>query len=303
MIESLFSLNRAPSRTKANGKAPHKPILLLALIQEIDEGRIEDNKVFITPELIASFKEIWSRLVEGNWSAKFFLPFYHLSNDKPQFWFLKLEPGAQVALTSSYSPKSITALKDGVRYAYFADWLWDLLQNPSEREKLRIQLINRYFPNKVLKPEDVHLSTQSYLKQLELQFVTNTAADKLPKAYRVLEREARCTFFKSRIPEIYHFTCAISRQQITTSDDVQMIDACHIRPWSETKDDSIQNGIALTPTIHRAFDRGIIRINSDYTVALATDFTENENSPFSLKQFEGKMILLPEKKEWWPMVV
>ncbi|MGB6035138.1 MAG: HNH endonuclease [Cryomorphaceae bacterium] len=36
------------------------------------------------------------------------------------------------------------------------------------------------------------------------------------------------------------------------SADNQMIDACHIRPWSTTKDDRIQNGIALSPILHRA---------------------------------------------------
>ena len=60
MIDSLFNIKRA------NGKAPHKPILLLALIHEISEGEIKENRIFITPELIASFKEIWSRLVEGH---------------------------------------------------------------------------------------------------------------------------------------------------------------------------------------------------------------------------------------------
>jgi len=91
VINQLFNLKRA------NGKAPHKPVLLLALIQEVEEGRISENRVFITPELLASFKEIWSRLVVGNWQPRFFLPFYHLSNEKPKFWFLKLETGAAVA--------------------------------------------------------------------------------------------------------------------------------------------------------------------------------------------------------------
>ena len=294
MIDSLFKIKRA------NGKAPHKPILLLALIQEIEEGRITDNRVFITPELIASFREIWSRLVEGHWDCKFFLPFYHLSNDKPKFWFLNLEPGAALMLTSAYSPKSITALKDGVRYAYFADWLWELLQNADKRETLRKQLLEYYFPNKVLRTEEIQRSTHTYLEQLELDFELNIAADKLPESYRIIEREARCAIFKSRIPQIYNFTCAVSRQRITTTGDVQMVDACHIRPWSKTKDDSIQNGIALSPTIHRAFDRGIIRINTDYSIAISEDITENEDSPFSLKQFAGKHILLPEKEKWWP---
>jgi len=97
MINQLFHLKRAPHRNKRAGKAPHKPVLLLALIQEIEEGRISENRVFIKPELLASFKEIWSRLVVGNWQPRFFLPFYHLSNEKPKFWFLKLETGAAVA--------------------------------------------------------------------------------------------------------------------------------------------------------------------------------------------------------------
>lgn len=295
MIDNLFKIKRA------NGKAPHKPILLLALIQEIDEGRIRDNRVYITPELIASFKEIWSRLVDGPWVCKFFLPFYHLSNDKPQFWFLNLEPGAAVALTSSYSPKSITALKDGVRFAYFADWFWDFLQNSLKREKLRENLLNHYFPSKHLTKNEVHRSTEAYIKQLEMSFTENIAADKMPKMYRLVEREARCALFKSRIPQIYNFTCAISRQRIIATDNTQMIDACHIKPWSETKDDRIQNGIALTPTLHRAFDRGIIRISSDYIVTLSSKITENADSPFSLQQFVGTKILLPERREWWPV--
>jgi putative restriction endonuclease len=67
MIKALFNLNRASSQKVKGSKAPHKPVLLLALIQEIEEGRIKDNRVTISPELLASFKEIWSRVVEGNW--------------------------------------------------------------------------------------------------------------------------------------------------------------------------------------------------------------------------------------------
>lgn len=295
MIDSLFKLKRDKN------KAPHKPVLLLAVIHEIDEGRICDNRIYINPHLIASFKEIWSRLVsvEENWNCKMFLPFYHLSNDKPNFWFLNLEFGATMGLTKSNSPKSITALEDGVRYAYFADWLWDLLQNFVRREKLRNQLLDYYFPNKRFLTDEINRSSTTYLKQLQLDFEQNIAADRSPKTYRVVERELRCAIFKSRIPRIYNYTCAISRQRII-SDDVQMIDACHIKPWSQTKDDGIQNGIALTPTLHRAFDRGIIRINADYTVSVSNNISENENSPFSLQQFAGKRILLPERKEWWP---
>lgn len=295
MISPLLHVKRA------NGKAPHKPILLLALIQEVAEGRITDNKVFITPELLASFKEIWSRLAEGHWHCRFFLPFYHLQNDMPKFWFLKTEPGASVVLTSSYSPKSVSGLIDAVRYAYFADWLWELLSDPVNREQLRLQLLAHYFPHKTIRGEEVLRSAETYRKQLELNFFGNIAADKESPTYRVMNREARCAYFKSRIPDIYNHTCAISRQRIIAA-DIQMIDACHIRPWSSSKDDSIQNGIALSPTLHRAYDRGIVQINADYTVSVSRDISESGDSPFNLRQFEGMRILLPEREEWWPRV-
>lgn len=301
MIKSLFNLKRAPAQKAGGKKAPHKPVLLLALIQEVEEGRVEENRVLITPDLLASFREIWSRLVEGPWQCKFFLPFYHMQNDTPKFWFIKTEPGAAVMLTASYSPKSVTALIDAVKYAYFSDWLWEILLDPLKREQLRSDLMAHYFPNKSMRPDDVLRSVASYRKQLELNFFGNMVADKAPTAYRVMDREARCAFFKSRIPDIYNHTCAISRQRIIAA-DTQMIDACHIRPWSRTKDDSIQNGIALSPTLHRAFDRGIVTINPDYTVSVSESIAENEGSPFNLRQFDGRKILLPEREEWWPRV-
>jgi putative restriction endonuclease len=79
-----------------------------------------------------------------------------------------------------------------------------------------------------------------------------------------------------------------------------MIDACHITPWSSSKNDTIQNGIALTPTLHRAFDRALIGINADYQVVVSNSFVENGDSPYGLRQFHGRKITLPEREAWWP---
>jgi putative restriction endonuclease len=80
-----------------------------------------------------------------------------------------------------------------------------------------------------------------------------------------------------------------------------MIDACHIIPFSESYNDTITNGIALSPSIHRAFDRMLITINADYIIRVSPTVTETE-SPFSLQQFDGKQILLPEKSEYHPSI-
>jgi putative restriction endonuclease len=59
---------------------------------------------------------------------------------------------------------------------------------------------------------------------------------------------------------------AITDLKIHFSTSVSMVDACHIVLFAETHDDTISNGIALSPTIHRAFDRGLLSISDDYRV-------------------------------------
>ena len=78
-----------------------------------------------------------------------------------------------------------------------------------------------------------------------------------------------------------------------------MIDACHIIPFSESYDDTISNGLALCPNLHRAFDRGLISIDDQYQVLVSSKFIEAESS-FSLKQFSGKAIAAPAEMQFLP---
>ncbi|MCP9201327.1 HNH endonuclease [Gramella sp. GC03-9] len=80
-----------------------------------------------------------------------------------------------------------------------------------------------------------------------------------------------------------------------------MIDACHIHPFSLSNDDTVSNGIALSPTLHRAFDRELIYIPADYKVKVST-VVNDIDSNFTLTQFNEKEIFLPNKESWFPSV-
>ena len=86
---------------------------------------------------------------------------------------------------------------------------------------------------------------------------------------------------------------------IGIGDHISMIDACHIVPFSESYDDTITNGIALCPNLHRAFDRGLIAISDDYEVLVKPNFIESD-SAFTINQFKNRKILLPSQKEYYP---
>jgi putative restriction endonuclease len=89
--------------------------------------------------------------------------------------------------------------------------------------------------------------------------------------------------------------------RIIASREVQMIDACHIVPFSETHDDTISNGISLCPNLHRAFDRGLITIDEEYRVVVSNTFSEH-SVDYSIRQYEGKQLSLPSREAHFPAI-
>lgn len=292
---------------KGMGKAPHKPILLLSIIQLIAKGVITSNRIFITPELILTFKQNWNQIVETRHSRNFSLPFFHLRSEP--FWYLVARPGREIITTSSKSIKSFKSLKESIAFAEIDRDLFLLLQESPSQLWLEQLLIENYFPH-------VKQNYQRPQINYEEERIENEILNEPKENYlnhirnlqEILEEDeyeeeifVRGGMFKKTIPKIYDFTCSITGMKIESSYNVQMIDACHIYPFSISNDDTVTNGIALSPTLHRAFDRGLITINSNYLVRVSPTVDENGSS-FTISQYEGQQIILPEKEKWYPSI-
>ncbi len=299
-INLLKSLRRAPNL----GGAPHKPILLLAVFSLIRKGIITSNKIEISPELVLEFKEYWLKFVQTPHTANFALPFFQLSREP--FWFLIAKPGASIPVTSSNSIKSFKALRDTVLFAQLDNGLFELLNQKENNYLLSELLISTYFPDQNNKGLEAGYNLFS---QLEFEILNDNKAvyqTRIEQLQATLNEEefteevfVRCGIFKREIPKLYNYTCAISGMRIETSTNIQMVDACHIIPFSISHDDTIGNGICLSPNLHRAFDRGLLTITPDYTVNISSRMIEN-SSAFSLLQFQGKHISLPTNKSYHP---
>jgi putative restriction endonuclease len=291
-IKALGRLNRA---SKNGIKAPHKPILFLSVIQSIAVGEIKENKIEITPQLVARFKDNWNWLVkEEVFKPNFALPFYHLSYEK--FWHLQTYIGKEILLTSSLSIRSFSQLREAVAYAYLDQPLYDLLQQSESREIIFHFLLEYYFN-----------TTGVIYKQPELfEIVTNQILHDSPGQYQHIIEAAdeedifiRGGVFKKVVPQIYNYTCCISGMRIISGYDIQMVDACHIVPFSLSHNDTISNGISLSPNLHRAFDRGLVAVNNNYKVIVSESFSES-TSESSIKTYQGKIIILPIETSYYP---
>lgn len=73
-----------------------------------------------------------------------------------------------------------------------------------------------------------------------------------------VNRLARAAGFRQQIMFAYGNRCAVTRVQL------RLVDAAHILPvGADGSTDQVQNGIALSPTYHRAFDAGLIYLDAD----------------------------------------
>ena len=290
------------ARSTRHGEAPYKPALLLAVLDGIAAGSIQGNRIEITPELIAAFTALCTDLGPSAHftAANFALPFYHLTGDG--FWHLHPWPGQQLLLTASGSVRSFRHLREVVAYTTLDTDLWLLAQQPEARAALQHALLARYFPDTRARYRP--RAGEAALAQIRRQMLEEPAA-----LYRThfqpaneLDQAVRSVLFKREVLRAYDHTCAVSGLQLvsTAGSPYPLIDACHIVPWALTHDDTLPNGLALCPNLHRAFDRHLFWIDADYRVRVADTFQEFSGADYGIRRFEGQELRLPRERAWWP---
>ncbi len=284
-------------------ESPYKPALLLAVLEGIEEQTIRENRIEITPELITAFKAYCQLLSPGpEYAASpFQLPFFHLQSSG--FWHLHARAGRELVLTSSKSVRSFGHLRDVIAYASVDAALWELLMQPVAREEIRQALLVRYFPltRHYFRPR----AGQEKLDDLGRQILEEPAAV-YRRALDVTDEAevlVRSAVFGREVLRAYQSTCAVSGLQLlSTTGAAPLLDACHIVPWSVSHDDTIGNGLALCPNLHRAFDRHLFWVDGDYRVRVAEGFGELGGHDYGVQRFNGQSLRLPKVRAWWPRV-
>lgn len=282
------------------GSAPHKPILLLSIIELIEKGIVTDNRVFVDAQLVGTFKENWLLLVNTAHQEDFTQPFYYLQNDRAEgqgFWFLQAMSGFQI----NAHIKSVSVLANICAYGYLAADLWLFLNDELSRNYLRQVLLDTYFPETKSNLTYAKQQGQGYLNDQTSDLLEEPAA-KLKHISKYTEEDifVRNGLFKRLVPRLYHQQCSFTGMSLSSLYKHSFIDACHIVPFSLTQNDKVTNGIALCPNMHRAFDRGLLSIDQNYRILVSDHLTEDKNHAYALAPLKGKKIVLPKEKNHYP---
>jgi putative restriction endonuclease len=154
------------------------------------------------------------------------------------------------------------------------------------------------FPNGVVRvnvdPPDIHRFAEAV-----------TTEERSRRLVQSAQREAK---FRDDVLAAYEHRCALSGLRVGTSPSraYGLLDAAHIRPVGSRGADTIRNGLALTPTLHRLFDKGLFTLiyrGSELKVRTSPRLEQDMivgREGFSLRLVDGLTARLPHNADTRP---
>lgn len=123
-----------------NGKSIAKPVLMLSVLEAISSLELRQNHILWNDETLKNtYNDYMAQYAPQNMSP-IIVPFYHLAS-APFYhliWATESRPPIK-----GHTPSG-KYLRENLIYAKLDDELWDLLQDPDNREYLKQNIINRY---------------------------------------------------------------------------------------------------------------------------------------------------------------
>lgn len=272
-LGKLTKLNPATGRGHCSGKAPHKPLLLLSLLDMAERGEITQRSFTRTPGLVLRFKS-YGALVNERWPTRLdmAMPFYYLHSQ--QFWH-----AFTAEMTPARSPESCLLCE-------MHEEFFEMLADADFRLKARLLLVAHYFT----KSEQVALMACLGLAAARGNPLPDVA-ELTRDAAEAAKHKGRSARFAVQVVSTYQFTCALTGLCCVTADGSAIVDAAHIEPWATSRNDDVANGLALSKNAHWMFDEGLWSVRPDGRVLVADRrYTEQGPDQLRLAPYAGRLL-------------
>jgi putative restriction endonuclease len=304
---ALFSrLTRAPGRMWSGAtlnRAPHKPLLLFAVMDLVARGVLTSRFISVTGELVELnelFTDYWRSIVPMTQTSSIAFPFSRLHTEP--FWKLLPLPGQEITRPIINSISTVTQLRNVALGAEIDEELFVHMAGAEGRKALAAALLRACFSEtgqRALREQaGIHKEAFQYSRVLEEAAHSQTAGEAVfPGEYKAAARDQG---FRRAIVVHYDHRCAFCGTRIVTSEGHTAIDAAHIVPWSFSQNDDIRNGMALCKLCHWGFDEGLMGVSDAYAVIISRQVAQTHNTAGVLLNLADRNILGPQDKALWP---
>ncbi|MFP4266322.1 MAG: HNH endonuclease [Desulfonatronovibrionaceae bacterium] len=276
-------------------RAPHKPFLILSILDIAAQGELASP--FIEPgfDLIERFGRYWSLVMDPGRKCNIAYPFFHMQSEG--FWRLVPRPGMDNEIRDRIT-SSVTRLKRVVLGAEIDEELFLLISGRKTRDELRTAIVHTYFSPEVrekllLEASENHAAFEYSQKLLKAAEKSMPYGDEKPG-------RVRDQGFRKAVMTLYAHRCAICGIRMLTPEGHTIVEASHIRPWSESHDDRPANGMALCRLCHWSFDNGFMSVGDDYEIMISPLSRQEQNNPGPIMTFENRPIFKPSEEKHAP---
>ncbi|HEX5273072.1 MAG TPA: hypothetical protein VFW33_21395, partial [Gemmataceae bacterium] len=201
---------------KARGDpAPHKPLLLLVLLDLAEKGQVSRDGLALTPELAFRFCEVWKIVAHRRTQRPDVrYPFHHLKTNG--FWR---------ALGANGKPSPHRNL---TQFAAFDPDFRSRLDNPSWREEARRTLIA------IFSGAAERIAFYS-LWDIPVPSDEQLERDRNPPDPEAAAKNGREVRFRLNVVAAYNYTCALTGYRLTTISAGGIVDAAHIHQFADSR--------------------------------------------------------------------
>ena len=289
VIDRLLSLRRWADR------APHQPCFLLAIADLAESGRLnKSGQLDIdNPVLVDSFHRYFDAVTDSvdRFKPDRAKPFVALIKRSIIHCEVNEEFRAEIGSYFQNVSPSLGQIRRTITQSTVDQDVLKWLLIDSSRQQIRSAVIQRYFPDHRSQLQEIHHSKQVLQYARRIRELDVESTDKVPPDH------VRDPAFRQVILEAYDSYCAASHLRIVLP-RIALIDAAHLIPFSESHDDDPRNGIALTPTYHRALDAHLIAPGTDnkwkVSGVLKQALKDERQSRFDpFRDLEGRGVLQP----------
>ena len=276
---------------------PHKPVLLLAVLELAETERLGANEVRFDPALFEAFSDYW-KAVSDEPVGKIQYPYW--SMDSEPFWDLAMQPGYEDKPLSKSVTPSAKQVSEWVRFARLDASLFEALRDETTRDHIRGVLVSTYFPHRTERVAEIRAFEQSVYRYTQI-----IRRVQMPgTAYQVAPEFVRDAAFRRVVTEAYCYTCAVSRDRLTLpagGATYQLVQAAHIHDWADSHNDDPRNGISLSANYHWLFERGLFTLDERWRVKVSPVARDCIGTVDELlTRYRGQSILLPEDESLRP---